>query len=109
MATVFIRVARVQQIPDRGGKLVHLDDDDIALFRVNGKVYALNNVCAHQHFSALHQGELNGLHISCPMHGWTYSLETGVAVTGSGRVKAYPVKIEGDNVLVGVERSDDAL
>jgi nitrite reductase (NADH) small subunit len=103
MATEFIRVASVGEIPDRRGKLVNVDDEDIALFRVNNRVYALNNVCAHQHFSALHEGTLTGLCVSCPMHGWTYSLETGIAETGNGRVKTYPVKIEGDQVFLGRE------
>ena len=31
---------------------------------------------------------------------WTYSLETGVAVTGSGRVRTYTVKVEGDGVFI---------
>jgi nitrite reductase (NADH) small subunit len=51
----------------------------------------------------LHKGELNGLEITCPMHGWTYSLETGKATSGSGSVKTYQVKVLGDTVLVAVE------
>ncbi len=107
MALEYIYVARVQEIPERRGKLIHLDDEDIALFRVNGKVYALSNVCAHQHFSALHQGELKGLRVSCPMHGWTYSLETGLAETGNGTVKTYPVKTAGEKVFLGIERNKE--
>jgi len=67
-------------------------------------VYALNNVCAHQHFSVLHQGEICAKQVSCPMHGWTYSLDSGIATTGNGRVKTYPVKIQGSDVFVGVEK-----
>ena len=37
------------------------------------------------------------------MHGWTYSLETGKAVSGDGRVKTYEVKVEGENVYLQVE------
>lgn len=100
----FIRAARVDELSDRRGRLVRIGNDEIALYRVNGVVYALNNVCSHEHVSALHKGEVCGLQVSCPMHGWTYSLETGIATTGSGRVKIYPIKIQGSDVFVGVER-----
>ncbi|HXG00038.1 MAG TPA: Rieske 2Fe-2S domain-containing protein [Bacteroidota bacterium] len=103
MAAEYIRVAHLQELSDRRGKLVRIGEKEIALFYVEGTVYALDNVCAHQHFSALHQGEVNGTHVSCPMHGWTYAMDTGKAVSGSGRVKVYPVQVKGNEVFVGVE------
>ncbi len=99
----FVKVARIAEIPERGSKLIRVEDNDIALFKVEGKLYAINNVCAHQHFSALNKGTLSGLQVTCPMHGWTYSLETGKAVSGDGRVKTYEVKVEGENVYLQVE------
>lgn len=102
MAIEFVRVARLQELSDCRGKLVRLGDTEIALFRVAGRVYALNNVCAHQHFSKLHEGSVSGIHVSCPMHGWTYSMETGAAVSGEGEVKVYPIQIKGDEVYVGM-------
>lgn len=100
MQVEFVKVARVSEVRESGGKLIRVDDEEIALFKVDGKFYAINNVCAHQHFSALHQGELDGLKVTCPMHGWTYSLETGKAVSGDGCVKTYQVKVEGEFVLI---------
>jgi NAD(P)H-dependent nitrite reductase small subunit len=107
MAIEYIRVAQVRELSEHRGKLVRIEDEDVALFKVDGAVYALSNVCAHQHFSALHQGEVKGLRVSCPMHGWTYSLITGVAETGNGKVKAYPVRVEGEHVFVGVEQGGE--
>jgi NAD(P)H-dependent nitrite reductase small subunit len=100
--TEFVKVARISDISERAGTLVRIGDEDIALFKVDGKFYAINNICAHQHFSALHQGELNGLTITCPMHGWCYSLETGKAISASGCVQVYPVKVIGESVLVEI-------
>jgi NAD(P)H-dependent nitrite reductase small subunit len=102
MSVEFVKVARASEIFERKAKLIKVDDEDIALWRVDGKLYAINNVCAHQHFSALHQGELDGLKVTCPMHGWTYSLETGKAEVGSGKVKTYQVRVEGENVFLEV-------
>lgn len=98
----FVKVIRAAEVPERAGKFIRIDDDEIALFNVSGQFYAIDNVCPHQHISALHQGELNGLKVTCPMHGWTYSLETGRAEGGSGRVRTHRIKIE--NGFVWIEK-----
>lgn len=98
----FAKVARVSEISEKRGRLVNLEGEEIALWRVEGKIYAINNVCPHQHFSMLHQGTLDGTYLTCPMHGWTFSLENGIPKTGNGRAKVYQVKVEGDDVLVEI-------
>jgi NAD(P)H-dependent nitrite reductase small subunit len=96
----YVNVARLSDIAEGRSARVRLDDEEIALWRVRGKFYAISNVCSHQHFSELHRGILSGLTVACPMHGWTYSLETGIAVTGNGRVRTYDVKVEGESVFI---------
>jgi NAD(P)H-dependent nitrite reductase small subunit len=98
-----IKVAKTSDVAEQQGKLIRVNDDEIALFKVGGAFYAIDNVCPHQHISALHQGELDGLYVTCPMHGWTYSLETGKAVGGSGGVKTFEVTVVGQNVFVRVD------
>jgi nitrite reductase (NADH) small subunit len=100
MPLQFVKVARTADIPERRSRLIHIDGEEIALWHVNGKFFAISNICSHQHISALHQGALNGMNVTCPMHGWTYSLETGVAAFGNGRVKTYQVKVEAGAVFV---------
>jgi len=96
----FLKVARSSDLHNHCGKLVHVEGEEIALWRVDGKTYAINNVCPHQHFSTLHQGTLDGLHVTCPMHGWTFSLEDGNPRFGNGRAKTYQVKVVGEDVFV---------
>jgi NAD(P)H-dependent nitrite reductase small subunit len=96
----FVRVARLSDIAEGKSARVRLGDDEVALWRVRGEMYAIGNVCSHQHFSELHRGILSGLTVACPMHGWTYSLETGIALSGNGRVRKYNVKVEGDDVYI---------
>ena len=83
-----------------------VNGEDIALFKRNGEYFAVNNVCAHQHFSMLHQGMLEECTITCPMHGWTYDLRTGKATTGQGRVATYNVRVQGQDVLIEVPFKD---
>jgi nitrite reductase (NADH) small subunit len=96
----FVKVARSSDLRNRGSKLVHVEGEEIALWRAGGKIYAINNVCPHQHFSMLHQGTLDDLHVTCPMHGWTFSLENGNPRFGNGRAKTYQVKVVGEDVFV---------
>lgn len=98
----FRPVARLSELREGHARKVEVDDLEVALWRVGGRVYAIGNVCAHQHFSLLHQGILEGLTVGCPMHGWRYSLETGLALEGSGRVPVYRVMMKGDTVLVSL-------
>jgi nitrite reductase/ring-hydroxylating ferredoxin subunit len=96
----FVAVARLSDLPEGHGRRVRVGDEDIALWRVGGRIYAVGNVCPHQHSAVLHQAIRNGLEITCPMHGWTYSLETGTATVGSGRVQVYRVVVDGESVTV---------
>ena len=95
-----MKVARVSELPEKRGRRVSVMGEEIALWRVDGKFYAIQNVCSHQHYPVLHQGILSGTSVTCPMHGWTYSLETGIAEVGNGRVKTYDVRVEGDDILI---------
>lgn len=106
MATEFVKVARKSDLREGRGTLVRVGSEEIALFNVSGNLFAINNVCAHQHFSALHQGTLRDSTVTCPMHGWSYSVETGKAVDGEGCVKTYPVKIVGEHVFVEIASAE---
>jgi nitrite reductase (NADH) small subunit len=74
----------------------------ICLANVDGKLSALGNVCPHR------QGPLGGGWVEegavlCPWHAWAFDVTTGVAAAPeTGRVEVYPVKVEGEDVLVEI-------
>lgn len=74
--------------------------EEIALWRVGGRVFAAVNSCPHQHSPVLHQATREGLLITCPVHGWTFSLETGKAINGTGSMRLCAVRVEEDRILV---------
>lgn len=100
------RVTKIEELRANRGFLARVDGEEIALFKIDGKVCAIGNVCSHQHFSMLHQGEVKGFTITCPMHGWTYDLNTGVSTNASGRVKTYEAIVRGEEVFI--RKNDDA-
>ena len=93
-------VGKVSDLKPSRGRKVKVGEHEVAVWRVGDTIFAVGNVCAHQHFSMMHEGTLEGLTIRCPMHGWQYSLETGESVSGSGRIPVFDVKIEGESVFV---------
>jgi len=93
-------VAKLEDFRLSPAKEARLGDLHLAVFSVDGKLYAVENNCPHQHFEVLHQGHLEGVTITCPMHGRTFDLETGSCLNGAGRLKKLAVKTLGDDIYV---------
>jgi 3-phenylpropionate/trans-cinnamate dioxygenase ferredoxin subunit len=96
----FVSVARRSQLREGHALRVTIDQHDIALWLVHEKIYAIDNVCAHEHFPVLYRGSLDDCTVTCPMHGWSFSLESGIGTEGRGRIRTFRVKVEGDCVMV---------
>jgi nitrite reductase/ring-hydroxylating ferredoxin subunit len=96
----FIKVTTIDQLHEKRGKLVTVDGEDVVIFKRANDLFAINNVCAHQHFSMLHQGSVEEYEVACPMHGWVYDMRTGKSITGQGRVSSYKVKVVGEDVFI---------
>ena len=84
--------------PDRSGQVV-----EIALFKIDGEVFAVGNVCPHQHTALIYDGFIENGFVVCPAHGWRFNLKTGKQPSGSRGVDSYPVIIENDEVYVYVK------
>ena len=97
-----IRVAALDEIREHCGTLVRVNGEDVTIFKLDGKLFAISNVCAHQHFSMLHKGEIIGSSVTCPMHGWSYDIRTGKATSGDGMVATYIVKTKGNDVFIEI-------
>lgn len=104
----FIKVAAVDDVSPRRPARVVTPDDEIAVWNVNGQFFALSAICRHHHVPTLFEGMVEGLTVTCPLHGWTYSLETGAAVVGSGKLRRYDVNVKHGIVYVGVPDDDDS-
>ena len=70
----FIRVAALDEIPANGSKLVEVDDVRVALFNLDGELYAIEDVCTHDG-GPLVEGEIvAGCQVECPRHGAAFGL-----------------------------------
>lgn len=107
----FVRVADQNQLAPGSMKIVIVNGKEVLLSNMGGKYYAIANRCTHAGGS-LGQGTLDGTCVKCPRHGAMFDLQTGKSIEGAkiGFMKfkvrdetCYPVKIEGNNILVGLE------
>ena len=96
----YVKVAELSEFSGDRPKRIVVEEVEMAMFFVKGQFHAVQNECPHQHYSALHEGILNGVELTCPMHGWTFDITTGVSIVGGGRLKRYAVKVVGNDVLV---------
>jgi NAD(P)H-dependent nitrite reductase small subunit len=97
------KVTALSELRSGVGKAVTVQELDLALFLVGEHVYAIENLCPHQHIPVLSEGSLDGTVLTCPMHGWRYDLSTGACVHASGRVRTYPVEIRDGDVYVDIK------
>lgn len=106
MSVEFHPVASVSQVPTEYGLQVTIGQDEIALFKLDDGIYAIEGVCTHG-AARLADGYVEGDLIECPQHAGAFEIKSGKAVTPPCvvDVKTYPVKIDGETVLVGVERA----
>lgn len=98
------RVASLHEIPPGRMHYVEVDGLPIALANVGGQIYAFGDSCRHEG-GPLSSGVLIEDTVTCPWHGWTYSVRTGKAIVPPVgiRVPTYSVRIEGDNVFVTID------
>src|SRR5215469_18549863 len=99
----FIRACALRDVPEDGALGVDLAGEPVAIVRTGGEVFAIRDVCSHAEVP-LSEGEVDGTTIECWLHGSCFDLRTGrpTAMPATVPVPVYPVKIEGDDVLVSI-------
>lgn len=103
IAKTWIAIGSINDIPRQGARCVKNGEMTIAVFRTSDdRVLALEDRCPHKN-GPLSQGIVHDGCVTCPLHNWVISLETGQAQgADSGQTKSFPVKIDGTTVLIGL-------
>ncbi len=101
MVAEFVKVATTLEVPLGVMKMVQVADQEVCLANVDGKCYAIGNVCSHEE-GPLDQGRLEEYEVECPWHGSLFDIRTGRVILGpaSRPEPVYEVKLEGTNILV---------
>ncbi len=99
----FHHACNVDDIADDCAKIVTLNGENIAIFKYEGKLSAINNVCKHQN-GPLGEGKVVDGCVTCPWHGYQYEPHNGTSPPPfAEKVTTYYLKLDGDKVLVDPE------
>jgi len=98
---IWTSIGTINDIPRRGARCVATPHGKIAVFRTeDDKVYAIDDHCPHKG-GPLSQGIVHDAAVTCPLHNWVISLETGKALgADEGSVRIIPVRLDGETLFI---------
>lgn len=97
-------ITKTESIPPRQGRSVRIGGKELAIFNVNGHFLTIDNRCPHRG-GPLSDGIVAGTTVVCPLHGWRFDLESGLAAraTAPACVARFPTRVEGGIIFVDVD------
>ena len=99
----FVRACSVDEVQKGAARAVCVDGVDVAVVHTDDEWFAIYDECSHAAI-ALSEGDIEGCEIECWLHGSKFDLRTGkpTNLPATTPVPTYPVRVEGDAVLVDV-------
>jgi 3-phenylpropionate/trans-cinnamate dioxygenase ferredoxin subunit len=99
----FVNLAKEADVPEGSMISLRTKTDRIALAKINGKIFAFEDVCTHDN-GTLSGGSINNGCVVCPRHGARFDLTTGevLQLPATEGIEIYDVKIENGDVLVNI-------
>jgi len=106
----YIDAAKLSDLPPGSCLSVEVEDTGrgVALFNVEGELFALDNTCPHAG-GPLGEGTLQGDIVRCPWHGWTFNVRTGQCLKNpvdDWAVSCFPVKVEDGTIQIALKKQD---
>jgi nitrite reductase (NADH) small subunit len=97
-----VTVARVGEIPDGGSRVVEINQKDVAIFHIQGKYYAIDDLCPHAQAS-LSGGSVEDETVTCPWHYWRFRLTDGAWIDNPKiKTGCYTVTVQADSVVLEI-------
>ncbi len=100
----FKKVCKIVDIKEKEGKRFFIDGEDVALFKVDGEIYATTNICPHQQSAIIYDGFIEDKKVVCPAHGWEFDLESGKMGSGGSKLRTFETKVIDGEVYVKAEK-----
>ena len=97
----WLDIGALDDIPLRGARIVKTVQGCVALFRTaEAEVFATSDTCPHKG-GPLSEGIVHGRNVTCPLHSWVFSLESGAAQgADEGQIATYPVRVEAGRIWI---------
>jgi naphthalene 1,2-dioxygenase system ferredoxin subunit len=100
-----MKVIALVEVPTDDVVAVQAGDRELAIYGVDGEVFATDNICTHGH-ARLCDGFVEGHEIECPLHQGRFDIRNGKAMCEplTADIQTYPVKIEAGSVFVEIQK-----
>ena len=107
--TNWTEIAKLEDIPKLGARVLKTDTVNIALFRTAGdEIFAIRDECPHMQ-GPLSQGIVHGTSVTCPLHNWKIDLSSGAALgPDEGCTNTFATKIEDGRVFLALSANTEA-
>ena len=101
----WLEIGALEDIPVRGARLIKTKLGCVAVFRTGeDQVFAVDDRCPHKG-GPLSEGIVHGTSVTCPLHNWVFSLETGLSEgPDEGRIGTYPLRITQGRLEIETEK-----
>jgi nitrite reductase/ring-hydroxylating ferredoxin subunit/rubredoxin len=104
----FLFAAKGEAVSEDQGLAVEVAGREYAIFRVSGKVCAIDSACPHEGAQLAQGGVQNGV-VTCPWHGWAFDVCTGCSIAPTGHnVGKYETKEENGSVYIKTRAAESA-
>ncbi len=103
----WVTVAAVGDITPGDCKIVELEDTPVAIYNLDGKYFAVEDLCSHDG-GDLAGGAIEGDQVICPRHGARFCIRTGQALTPPAYedIHSFPLRITADQIQIRDDRWD---
>lgn len=104
----WLDIGALEDIPVRGARLIKTKLGCVALFRTGeDEVFAVDDRCPHKG-GPLSEGIVHGNSVTCPLHNWVFSLETGMSQgADEGQIATYEVRVANGRLEIETDRLTD--
>lgn len=103
-AMEYVVIGDQSDLPNGERLFVEIDEHQIVVFNIAGKLYAIADLCSHDN-GPLGDGELETeFEVACPRHGARFDIRNGYAMTlpAIEDIPAYPVRVTDGKIEVGI-------
>ena len=103
----YVRACAVADLADESAIALEIGGVPVCLAKTEGEVFAMHDVCSHAEVP-LSEGDVEDGTVECWLHGSRFDVRTGrpTGLPATRPVPVYPVKIDGDDVLVAINGSE---
>lgn len=103
MASDFVTVAKVSDIPEGTVASFDVRGIRVAVANVHGTYHAFDDTCTHEYCS-LSEGELDDATITCPCHFAQFDVQTGAVISppAPSPVRTYRIRVQDDMLQIGI-------